>query len=774
MQQRVMASEEPVRELADWFAEHLKRAVCTIVIDDFHYAAVDPGAIALLADLIERHGERIKWIVATRSDAGLPVASWVGYGRMDLPIGEEDLRFTPEEALAAAGETQTGVDADEIETLRELTEGWPVALAIALRTRTHASDLRSASAGTREMVYRYLAEQVFAGLDPPQRAFLLATCVFSMFDLATAEALGGTPELLAGLRRSVTFLNLSSAGAYRYHDLFREFLESELRRSGEREWIAALTAAATLLEHRGDDKGALALYSRARDADAVVRVVERSGLGLFERGEAETLAAVLDALPDAARNDNAWALGLRAMLEASRGHFELAEPGFVAAIERGRARKELHLTLVHRYAIELVRHGRDCVDLLEPYAGGDTVSPNYRVPILGTLSTGYVRAGRISDALVTIRKALDLLEPSTDEDVRARIYQQAAFVYQFETPRDRARTHATLAVELALKRNLYEVAARAYSVLYTIANDEADDPIASLAILDKLGESARKGASHQARLFAAIASFEIEVERGDETAIGRLDRTLEASRSGLPQARDEALQPALAMRAAWDGDFRRAYALLAGTAESQGSDERRALRAAETALYANAAGLQAEGDEAVRIALEALERSPGPTRRTARCLLFLALADLACGRAASAQRHLSEAERTLSPSLRRLRSLAQAIRTLYRVQLGQADASALTGALERLRAEHLGGVARLLETIPFAQSEQQGYALLTPSEREILQLLAGGASTKDVALKTARSPQTVDTHIRSICRKLGCSGRREAVALAMRGGWVQA
>jgi two-component system response regulator DegU len=81
-------------------------------------------------------------------------------------------------------------------------------------------------------------------------------------------------------------------------------------------------------------------------------------------------------------------------------------------------------------------------------------------------------------------------------------------------------------------------------------------------------------------------------------------------------------------------------------------------------------------------------------------------------------------------------------------------------------------MALLLSALPL-QKPETAYVALTPSEREILQLLAAGASTKDVAGKTGRSPHTVDTHIRSICRKLNCSGRREAVALATRAGWVQ-
>src|ERR1035437_752068 len=119
--------------------------------------------------------------------------------------------------------------------------------------------------------------------------------------------------------------------------------------------------------------------------------------------------------------------------------------------------------------------------------------------------------------------------------------------------------------------------------------------------------------------------------------------------------------------------------------------------------------------------------------------------------------------------VRRVLELAQAAAARVPSRLALAT---LTAALERLRAEHFGGLVRMLVALPVARAEDAGYAQLTPSEREILQLLAKGASTKDVAAKTGRSPQTVDTHIHSICRKLNCSGRREAIAIATDAGWV--
>jgi DNA-binding CsgD family transcriptional regulator len=309
--------------------------------------------------------------------------------------------------------------------------------------------------------------------------------------------------------------------------------------------------------------------------------------------------------------------------------------------------------------------------------------------------------------------------------------------------------------------------------LYTIVHDESDDPIASLAVLDKLSECARKGASSHARMFALVASFDLEVERGDDLVLERLDGEMQENQVSLRRLRTTAILPAQALRAAWLRDFSSAYAMLAGTAPEQSASEQRALRAAETALYACAAGLHEEGEAALRDATAVLEASDSSTKRTIRARLFVALTELVRGHDANAHRHLLEAERALTPGMPRLRALTHAIRTMYRVRLGQSDAETLTAALERLRSVHFGGLARLLLALPMTAGES-GYGSLTPAEREILQLLAKGASTKEVANQTGRSPHTVDTHIRSICRKLSCSGRREAVALATSQGWVQA
>jgi DNA-binding NarL/FixJ family response regulator len=72
-------------------------------------------------------------------------------------------------------------------------------------------------------------------------------------------------------------------------------------------------------------------------------------------------------------------------------------------------------------------------------------------------------------------------------------------------------------------------------------------------------------------------------------------------------------------------------------------------------------------------------------------------------------------------------------------------------------------LAALLDT-----RERGALCLLTRREREILDFLAGGLSGEEVAVRLVLSPQTVQTHVRNLMRKLGARTRVHALALALR------
>jgi DNA-binding NarL/FixJ family response regulator len=68
-------------------------------------------------------------------------------------------------------------------------------------------------------------------------------------------------------------------------------------------------------------------------------------------------------------------------------------------------------------------------------------------------------------------------------------------------------------------------------------------------------------------------------------------------------------------------------------------------------------------------------------------------------------------------------------------------------------------------------ADEPGRAL-TSREREVLALLAGGASNKEIALALALSISTVKFHVAAIIGKLGARSRVDAVAIAVRAGLV--
>jgi DNA-binding NarL/FixJ family response regulator len=64
-------------------------------------------------------------------------------------------------------------------------------------------------------------------------------------------------------------------------------------------------------------------------------------------------------------------------------------------------------------------------------------------------------------------------------------------------------------------------------------------------------------------------------------------------------------------------------------------------------------------------------------------------------------------------------------------------------------------------------------AALSRREKEILQKVAYGATTKEVAHDLGISPHTVKTHLERIFEKLGANDRAQAVAIAIRTGIVE-
>lgn len=110
--------------------------------------------------------------------------------------------------------------------------------------------------------------------------------------------------------------------------------------------------------------------------------------------------------------------------------------------------------------------------------------------------------------------------------------------------------------------------------------------------------------------------------------------------------------------------------------------------------------------------------------------------------------------------------------------LKQADSAEVLAAIRAAMAGDSflsSGIsrARIDEYIHRAQARgEDDVDLLTPREREVLQLLAEGQSNQEIAQQLHISVKTVETHRSNMMYKLGASNKTDLIKYALRKGWA--
>ncbi|HEX6547046.1 MAG TPA: response regulator transcription factor [Bryobacteraceae bacterium] len=123
-----------------------------------------------------------------------------------------------------------------------------------------------------------------------------------------------------------------------------------------------------------------------------------------------------------------------------------------------------------------------------------------------------------------------------------------------------------------------------------------------------------------------------------------------------------------------------------------------------------------------------------------------------------------------------LRALKSGARGYLLKDSAEADLIGAVRAVAAGKAFFSPAVSKVLADDYIRQIQQKGvedsYELLTSRERELLQLVAEGRSTKEIAGQLNLSPHTVDTHRGNIMHKLNVHSVPELILYAVRRGII--
>ena len=266
-------------------------------------------------------------ICLSRQAPPATLARWQMEGGLRV-LDSDDLRLTDAEAQALA--RGSGIDDDAHATQINLqVRGWAAGVKLLLQASGEQVRLDAQPDDKPQLLFDYLAAEVFSRMDAATQKLLLRTAQVPAFPVALAVHQSGLRDagmMLARLYADRLFIDRRTevgTFTYEYHPLFRGFLQHQgQRQSGADDYAALQSRAAQWLYVHGDPEGAAALALAAADWPLVVDIVRQRAAGMLAEGRIAALEALLVALPVEIRADDPW---LMYWLGACRSQHDVAQ-----------------------------------------------------------------------------------------------------------------------------------------------------------------------------------------------------------------------------------------------------------------------------------------------------------------------------------------------------------------------------------------------------------------------------------------------------------------
>jgi ATP/maltotriose-dependent transcriptional regulator MalT/DNA-binding SARP family transcriptional activator len=284
-----------------------------VVFDGYQDVPASSPLHDVLRDAVREMPPGGALVMLSRGDPPANFARLRAHGSV-TELGWSDLQLDRDEIAAIARERGVELPREALDTLAAKTEGWAAGVVLLLEQSRRAGSISALpDFSTRQVIFDYLAGEIFQATDPRTQAFLLKTALAAQMTAATAEALTGEHDaepILAGLHRNnyfVTLRKVAPAPVYQYHPMFREFLLARAEETMPADALRQLRgASAALMEEAGYPEDAVELLLDSRDWESAARLVETYAKALVEQGRGETVLHWHEALPKQARQRHPW------------------------------------------------------------------------------------------------------------------------------------------------------------------------------------------------------------------------------------------------------------------------------------------------------------------------------------------------------------------------------------------------------------------------------------------------------------------------------------
>lgn len=448
-----------------------------LVLDDFHTIADSNEARELLDQFIDNVPDNCHIIISSRNPVQLPVLTKITIERLVARLNRSHLSFTPAEVQQLL-DTYFHINPSEELACKLVddTDGWIVGILLSTYNLQNGNPDSDVTGFSQRDVFQYLTTEVYERQPPEVREFLLASSVFDDVNpdiLDRVLDVTNCRKLLGEVEHRDLFISFidGEEKLYRYHSLFREFLQAKLiAENPEYHLLLHYKAGLLFEEHRRWNEAVTHFIFAGKYQDAI-RIIKAVGQYFLDAGKWTTVTKWIEALP--------LDVCLR---EAEIGIFHaqslmhLGEPDkagriytdLIGSITDGERWLCRALAFSGRSAAfrltghskEARKDARQAITILRQYDGpADTLGEAYY-----RLANIYMEQGRFKVALRHLRHALKYYSSIFDTSKMAKAHNVLGILYRLLGNLTKANTHFEYA------RQAYEKAGNSGDLASVLCN----------------------------------------------------------------------------------------------------------------------------------------------------------------------------------------------------------------------------------------------------------------------------------------------------------------
>lgn len=367
-----MGPRVPTPLYRDWSREILRHldSPIDIVFDGLDRLSPDAPSFDFLQVLCEEWPPGFHIMMLSRARPPMEIQRLKANREMEI-LTNEQLAFSLDETKAFFKEIRgVALRPDQARRVHEITEGWVgglILLSDLMDRIPEESREAYLSDGFAEHLrieaFEYFSEQVFSAQPAGVKDLLIKTSILETVEPEFVEAFLGVEQaetMLQELAKTNLFIQSihdeNHGLRYRYHQLFKDFLQARLAPTLKGDRPALLFRAGSVSEQKGDLEGAVKFFLEAEAYPEAARVIEKIGNDLLRAGRTGDLSRWLEALPEELIQESPWLLFYHSMCRRFTANYELGSfERAITLFERAGEVRGILLALAHLIETTVVR-----------------------------------------------------------------------------------------------------------------------------------------------------------------------------------------------------------------------------------------------------------------------------------------------------------------------------------------------------------------------------------------------------------------------------------